>query len=391
MAHGTPMTGWLTKALAVVALVVVLFGADSLTADPAAADGAGPTRFESIIDGVDPDLASVDVSIVGGDAFIQVDAERGTEVEIAGYDGEPYLRIEPDGTVRQNRRSPAAYLNMTRGGSQDRFPDDVSSKVDPEWVTVGAGGTVAWHDHRVHWMLEELPTTGTDGLVQAWEVPIEVDGEEVVVTGRLLIDDTIVPWPAAVAVLAAGAAFLIGRHRRGRLAVLAVASLAATATAVAAFSINPPRSGASVIPVALPVISVVLVTWWWLASRNRSRGMLDLALPLAAIAALFGWAVQRAGVFWMPTVPTAMPEWLDRTLTGMVLGAAVGTAIAVLLRPFPEPGPADQQPGAELPLDDPSGDQPSSDQASGDQDDLDQDDSDQAGVSSTGRSSGPQS
>ncbi len=346
--HVERTTRW-RRALALVAAAVVLLGVDAVAADPAAADGAGPTRFESIIDAVEPDLDEVEVSIVGGDAFIQVRAEDGTEVAIAGYDGEPYLRIDPDGSIWENQRSPSVYLNATRGGSGGRFPQGVSSGAEPEWERVGNGGVVAWHDHRIHWMLDEDPTVGADGLVQAWELPIDVDGTEVLVTGRLLLEGSVFPWALGVAVVAGAVAVLVGRSTRGRIAVLAVASLAAVATSVAAFVVNPPRSGASVIPVALPVIAVLCTVAASATSSRRGddgprHGLLALAFPLGAVAALLGWVVQRMGVFWMANVPTELPVWVDRALTGVVLGAALGTAVAVLLRPVTastEPGPDD--------------------------------------------------
>ena len=39
----------------------------------------------------------------------------GTEVQVPGYDDEPYLRIGPDGVWR-NQRSPATYINLDRYG-----------------------------------------------------------------------------------------------------------------------------------------------------------------------------------------------------------------------------------------------------------------------------------
>jgi len=99
---------WVNKALAACALGAGLFALGVVDATPAAADGTGPSRYESVIDDVQPDLDEVEVEIVGGDAFFQVTADEGTEVAIDGYDGEPYLRIDADGTVFENTRSPAA-------------------------------------------------------------------------------------------------------------------------------------------------------------------------------------------------------------------------------------------------------------------------------------------
>jgi hypothetical protein len=61
-----------------------------------------------------------------------------------------------------------------------------------------------------------------------------------------------------------------------------------------------------------------------------------LACPLAAVALLVGWFVQRAGVVWMPQLPTPLPTELDRLLSASVIGAAIGVGIALLLRPYPE-------------------------------------------------------
>ncbi len=329
-------TRWWTKATTVLALGIVLTGVGFLDASPAAADGTGPTRYESVIDDVEPDLDQVEVSVVGGDAFLQVVADDGTEVSIDGYDGEPYLRIDADGSVWENRRSPSVYLNATRDGGDGRFPQGVSSGAEPDWQQVGDDGVVAWHDHRIHWMLDEEPTVGTDGVVQEWELPMDVDGTEVVVTGRLLLKGSVFPWAAAVAVVAAAGALVAGRGLRGRLVTLTVASAAAIVVAVAAYTVNPPRSGASVVPLVLTVVAAVCVAASWWAARSTGRSLVQLALPLAAVAALLGWVVQRLGTFWMATVPSELPGWLDRALTGMVLGAAVGTAAAVLLRPWPE-------------------------------------------------------
>ena len=137
--------------------VLVALSCSLLAVPDAGADAARPTNFESVIDSVQPDLDTVEVQIVGGDSFVQVTAEPGTSVLIPGYDGEPYLRIGSDGTVDRNRRSPATYINEARFGATGPLPDVVDSRADPDWVRIDGGGTVAWHDHRVHWMLSEAP------------------------------------------------------------------------------------------------------------------------------------------------------------------------------------------------------------------------------------------
>ena len=78
--------------LAVVAGVVV--------ASPSAAiaDSARPTDFRSEVVAIDPPTPSIAVSIVGGDAFVLLRVDPGVEVEVEGYESEPYLRFAADGS-----------------------------------------------------------------------------------------------------------------------------------------------------------------------------------------------------------------------------------------------------------------------------------------------------
>ena len=80
---------------------------------------------------------------------------------VEGYEGEPYLRFSPDGTVERNRLSTATYLNEDRAGAGITIPPEVQeadADTPPEWEEVASGGTYAWHDHRVHWMDDASPS-----------------------------------------------------------------------------------------------------------------------------------------------------------------------------------------------------------------------------------------
>ena len=83
-------------------------------AAPAAADAAEPSDFRSEVTGIVPATDGVDAQIRGGDAFLELSVDGEVTVIVEGYDGEPYLRFQPDGVVERNRLSSATYLNDDR-------------------------------------------------------------------------------------------------------------------------------------------------------------------------------------------------------------------------------------------------------------------------------------
>ena len=331
------MPGLVRSARRLGVLVGLLCAAGLALAPTAGADGVGPNNYRSVIESVDPVPDGVQVEIVGGDSFFQVTAEPGREVRIPGYDGEPYLRILADGRVQRNERSPATYLNVSRNAQVDRFPDEVSSSADPRWHTIGEDGQVAWHDHRIHWMLPEAPPVGAGGVVQTWELPMQVDGTDVVVTGRLVHHEDVLPWAGLVGVVVAIGAALLARRDRLRLPLLLGASTVALGLSASVWVLNPPGAEPNPLALVLPALAI-LVSVSAMVLRRLPAVLRDMVLPLVAVAALAGWAIPQIGVIWMPTVPSVLAAWLVRLGTGCVLGVVVGVAIAILLRPVPAAG-----------------------------------------------------
>ena len=190
-------------------------------ATPAAAHGRGSeaTNFVSRIVQM-PDIAGVTWEVFGGDQYLSVTNTSDTEVVVAGYEGEPYLRVGPDG-VYENQASEAAYVNEERYGDVGMLPDDVGPNFEPRWTQVASRPTYAWHDHRIHWMSPTLPPVVTDesrevviplgpGGSDQWVVPFTVDGTEHEVTGetRYVPPPSPLPWLALALVLTAPALLL---------------------------------------------------------------------------------------------------------------------------------------------------------------------------------------
>jgi hypothetical protein len=108
-----------------------------------------------------PGAAGVHWTVYTGGLLLEVVNEGDEVLVVEGYEGEPYLRIGPDG-VERNRRSPATYLNDDRIGRRvsarptSRCPA-TSTPPRPRSGSASAPSPGAWHDHRVHWMSPQPP------------------------------------------------------------------------------------------------------------------------------------------------------------------------------------------------------------------------------------------
>ncbi|HWH19178.1 MAG TPA: hypothetical protein VN671_01495 [Solirubrobacterales bacterium] len=210
-------------ALPVAAIALALVCA--LAPAQALAHGGNP-NYRSEIDSFTPPLpGDVSIEVLDYDSYLQLLDQHGHEVMLYGYDGEPYARIEKDGTVQVNQRSPATYLNDSRF-AEERVPPSADPKAAPEWKTVDSSGTFIWHDHRMHYMSRSLPPevkdTSEKTKVFDYEIPMSIDGRKTVLHGTLWWvgsqGTSKVPFviAAAVIVLGGGALVLGIRRRRGR-------------------------------------------------------------------------------------------------------------------------------------------------------------------------------
>lgn len=216
--HAVPVFLKGLKLLAASCAVMAVF------AVPAFAHQGDP-NYRSNVDPMPPALEGVEVSVLNFDDSLKLVNRSGKTIVIEGYDGEPYVRLNADGTVEVNVNSPAYFLNDDRYANVD-LPDNADSNAEPEWQEVDGTGQYAWHDHRAHWMGEGLPPQVTDEnqvtKVFDYAIPVEVDGEKTEITGTLTwvgSDDGGFPVAAIVGlvvIVAAGVVvMLIARRRRG--------------------------------------------------------------------------------------------------------------------------------------------------------------------------------
>lgn len=299
-----------------------------LSATPAAADPPGPTDYRSEIDDVVPDTDGMEASIVGGDGFLLLEVADGTTAEVRGYSGEPYLRFAADGTVEENQASPAAFLNASRTRTDD---GGIDPDAEPQWNEVASDGRWAWHDHRIHFMGGGVPQAARTEEGVGWEVPVAVDGEEVVITGdyRYVGAASPLPWIGLAVVVSAG--IVLGPSRlvspmRGAGAMLLIGGIGGVVAGMAQRSVDPPGASTSTLVVILPAVAVVTAALALLGKGRVSRAV----AALAGAGALGGWALVRIQVLWKAILPTSLPAAGDRALTAFALGVVVGASVLVI-------------------------------------------------------------
>lgn len=302
------------------------------TPTAAHADPPGPTNFRTTIVAIEPAAPEIDVSIIGGDSFVELRVVAGATVAVPGYRGEPFLRFSRTGAVTENRASVTYHASRNRYGAE--VPAGVTEATSPEWHQVATNGAHAWHDHRAHWMHAFDPPGRSPGdVILEATIPLVVNGRETLVT----MASTWQPapsvdaawWGAGAGLAAAGA---IVACRRSIVAVAAIVVGAGVLAAVLGwwqFRSVPPVTGPSWVAPALPTIAVAGAA---VAVAGRHRLMASGTLALAAVE-LALWSWNRRRHVDHAIVPTGAPWWLDRAATvaiGIAAAAAVVTVVGVV-------------------------------------------------------------
>jgi hypothetical protein len=202
----------------------LLAGAAALVALPAPALAhEGNPDYRSVVTGFNPDVSGVEVEVLNFDDSLRLQNQSGETVTVEGYEAEPYFRIQPDGTVEVNERSPSLYLNRDRFAQVD-VPDRADPEAPPQWHVESESGQFAWHDHRSHYMGEGTPPQVTDESVRTkvfdYEIPMQVGDRTVNLLGTLYWvgeDDSLPLLPfvgLGIFMLASAVVVIVIRRRR---------------------------------------------------------------------------------------------------------------------------------------------------------------------------------
>jgi len=316
------------RRLARSAVLIWLVAASIVSAAPAAlADAAGPTDYRTDIVSIEPGNAAIHVEMIGGDAFLSLTQLEPVEVIVLGYQAEPYLRFDPDGTVYENRRSPAVWLNQERYGNEEP-PAFARADARPEWFEVAANGTYSWHDHRSHWMNPSPPPSSEAGdQVLEATVPILVNDEQVVITvaSFLLEKPSLLPAFAGAAVGLAAAVFAWRSERLSRaLIALLIGGLGTLLGAVAYLSV-PVETQPSPLLWVLPAVAMIAALVFVLMRNHTATTVYLDGLIVTAGATLGAWGFTRADALRRAIIPTDAPFTLDRIAIALafIAGAAL--------------------------------------------------------------------
>jgi hypothetical protein len=211
-------------------LAMLVLAALSAVASAAPAPAKEETsNLVSEVRAVRPPAPGLKLAVVEGDRFLRLENGGRAAIVVEGYDDEPYLRFQPDGTVQENTRSPSKYVNEDRYGRKP-VPPQAQSRAAPRWRTVSNDGTRQWFDHRIHVMTPgtppEVKDTSKRTKIFDWRVPMTVDGRPVAALGTLTwepessdsggVSAGLVVGLALLAAALAAGAWLLLRRRRGR-------------------------------------------------------------------------------------------------------------------------------------------------------------------------------
>lgn len=341
-------------------LVLAVLGSGVLLASPQPAEAHTRTQeTTNIVSRITsaPLPPGVEMIVHTGGLLIEVENRSGTVLIVEGYEGEPYLRIGPDG-VERNRRSPATYINASRFGDV-AMPQDVDAAATPEWIHLTEEPRFLWHDHRTHWMSTSPPrfvdagplrrtlmrtelvgiigTAGADqGVFQSWVVPFDFEGQRIEVSGELAWED---PPAAAPWLLLAGvgvAPALLGWRRRDLRGLVRPAALVVGAVAIVngihlvddlvAWPSDPLDEAFGLFHTTIFLVGGIGGSIWaFTASSGRV-----LALGIGSASVCYHQGLVHLPLLYASQFPTVWPDALVRLTVALGLLQAVPVILTVL-------------------------------------------------------------
>ncbi|MBM3639139.1 MAG: hypothetical protein FJW98_06860 [Actinobacteria bacterium] len=307
-----------------------------------AGDGnaAGARDTESIVTSVTPmPPSAVRIDIVGFDSFLRVRSD-GVKVEVAGYENEPYIRIDTDGTVWVNDRSITRAMNESRYGNEyDASDQSAFSTTETAWRRIASNGEAMWHDHRSHWMSPKPPATiDARGKIQDWVVPVSVDGVATDIRGEMYLRERASTWWWACGLITVIVLALVALRARS-IVDLAAFKIGALALAAGAWQMNALPAAARPAPLLFgfgAAAALAAITSVFMRTRRSDSITAPAFVAGAGLSLVLGAWFARDYVqsAYIPGADDA--QWIVRVLVPMMLAAGiVGVIDGVRRTAFP--------------------------------------------------------
>ncbi len=301
--------------------------------------GVGANNWKTVITGISPRVAGLSLKVVEGGSRLVL-TNRGAEITVFGYEGEPYLRVGPQG-VFENVRSPATYLNCARIACS--VPPQADPQSPPQWKRISAGTTARWHDHRIHWMGSRVPPQVAQAPNQVhvegpWTINLQQGLTPIAVTGNYTWIPAPAAWPWLIVALVLLVLTVVTCAIGAWGPPLAVAVLLLTindiyhAVAIAFYWSGDlaTRAGKfftgslySIIGWSLGLVAV------WLLLRRRVDGL--YAAVFAGVSAALFTGLLDFMVLARSQAPFAGPVTVDRLTVAVSLGLGLGVALGALV------------------------------------------------------------
>jgi hypothetical protein len=305
------------------ALVAAAVLAPAQTAFAHGGNGGDSSDYRIEITGIDGNAQGFEVRSVELGNRMELTRTTAKEVQILGYEGEPYLRLDAQG-VFENVNSPAHYVNQDRY-SRTLPPASANAQATPKWTKLSNGTSVRWHDHRTHWMSptprqDVVANPDVERLISADRVVLSVDGAKVAV----IVQVTWLPPPSRIGWLVATS--LLGCAVLSALVLVPAMRRLVPAIAVLAAAVVVIGSGPSLFRISAGALAI-LIAVTGLALKNRW-------FAVAAALIVVALAITRFEVFehqllagWTPAAVQRVAILVAMSLAAAVLGSELVTGL----------------------------------------------------------------
>jgi hypothetical protein len=312
--------------------------------------GVQATNYRSEIVSVTPPSTTVELRLLDLGRRVELVNRGRDDVVVFGYDGEPYLRVGPQG-VFENRHSPTLYKNRaTVNGTAPDIPKSASASAPPQWHRTSGGDTVRWRDQRTRWEGADAPAVQRDPghrhvVVQAWTIQLRAGAQTISVTGRITYEPppALAPWLVlAVGLFVFTAALGLGSHWGPQISA-ALAALVAV-DVVQTFASGAVAHESLLLLVVKVVLGGIFTSVAWgvgvvsIGPLQRGR---EGALIGAGIAGLFialFSGLTDLGTLVNSQAPSTLPDGMARAGVSIALGVGLGlvAAVFVVIRTHPD-------------------------------------------------------